>query len=268
MFCFKPQDQYFRIYSSRVAYVFVWAIMAPVCVCLLTHLRLCSEISCDKVGGKQSDSLVRFPLPPVWVTEIKKQKHQRAESPSSLSLSPFSLDISTQHSLDINIHTSLCLVDKLSPVVQDGDDLSRLESELIVLGGFEVIDGADFPAVRLVRGQQAGGAGVEAGQGGLGLLTLLFQRELDSCAQKDAMRKLKNAEVSSTCPRRPVESCFHLGDVNMATSATWTKPLHLWPSLPPLFCSSRWKGPSPPRPGLLLLALQPLQMKCQISLLT
>lgn len=50
-----------------------------------------------------------------------------------------------------------------SPVVQDGDDLSRLESELIVLGGFEVIDGADFPAVRLVRGQQAGGAGVEAG---------------------------------------------------------------------------------------------------------
>lgn len=48
-----------------------------VCVCvLLTHLRLCCEISSDKVRGEQPHSLVRFPFPPVGVTETKKKATQ------------------------------------------------------------------------------------------------------------------------------------------------------------------------------------------------
>lgn len=76
---------------------------------------------------------------------------------------------------------SLCV--KNLPIIQDCDDLSRLEGELIVLSGLEVVDGADLPAVGLVRGEQAGGVGVKARQGGLRLLALLLKRQLDSCTQ-------------------------------------------------------------------------------------
>lgn len=59
---FKSLDQYYVIYIVCVR----------TCACVLTHLGLCSEISCDKVGGKQPDSLVCFPFPPVWVTEMER----------------------------------------------------------------------------------------------------------------------------------------------------------------------------------------------------
>lgn len=73
---------------------------------------------------------------------------------------------------------------KNSPIVQDSDDFPRLEGELVVLRGLKVIDGADFPAVGLVRGEQPGGVRVKARQGGLRLLALLLQRQLDGCTQE------------------------------------------------------------------------------------
>lgn len=139
-----------------------------------------------------------------------------------------------------------------SPVVQDGDDLSWLESELVVLSGFKVIDGADLPAIGLVRGQQAWGAGVEAGQGGLWLLTLLLQRELNSCARRH--EKSKNHKIIIMI----ANSCrLRIWFWWWKQQTTWTKTLYLWPNLPPLFCWLRWKDPLPPKLGLLWPALQP-----------
>lgn len=128
MFYFKSQDRYHAIYMSNVARLYEEAIADCVCVFVLTHLRLCSEIGCDKVGGKQSDSLVCFPLPPVWVTEItKKQKHFINEQnlhPLSLSFSSSSTDISTQRSLGINVHICSCSVGKLE---------SHLSSKMVMI---------------------------------------------------------------------------------------------------------------------------------------
>lgn len=85
-----------------------------------------------------------------------------------------------------------------SPVIQDGDDLSWLESQLVVFSGFKVIDGSDFPAIGLVWREQAGGAGVKAGQGGLRLLTLLLQGELDGWGEEVTGGNIFQTQKQST----------------------------------------------------------------------
>lgn len=66
-----------------------------------------------------------------------------------------------------------------APVIQNGDDLSRFEGELVVLGRLKVVDGAHLASLGLVGGEQAAGAGVEAGEGRLRVQPLLLQRKLN-----------------------------------------------------------------------------------------
>lgn len=49
-----------------------------------------------------------------------------------------------------------------SPVIQNSNDLSRLEGQFVVLGSLEVVDGAYLASLWLAGGEQAAGAGVEA----------------------------------------------------------------------------------------------------------
>lgn len=144
----------------------------------LTHLRLSTEVCCHKVGGEQADSLVRFPFPPVGVT-----RGQTAGMQSKTLV--FILIHFLKRKLKVKMPSIfLDLQVKVThrlyglPVVQNSDDLSRLEGQLVVLRRLEVVDGSHFPAVRLVGGNQAGGVWVKARQR---LLTLLFQRQLDGC---------------------------------------------------------------------------------------
>lgn len=76
-----------------------------------------------------------------------------------------------------------------TPVVQDQDEISRLEGQLVVFGCLKVVERADLPHL-LAAAAAAGVARGVRGQGpGLHLLLLLLQGQLDGCVERNGRRR-------------------------------------------------------------------------------
>lgn len=79
-----------------------------------------------------------------------------------------------------------------TPVVQDQDEISCLEGQLVVFGRLKVVERADLPHL-LAAAAAAAAAGVARGvrgQGpGLRLRLLLLQGQLDGCVERNGRRR-------------------------------------------------------------------------------
>lgn len=81
-----------------------------------------------------------------------------------------------------------------TPVVQDQDEISRLEGQLVVFGRLKVVERADLP--HLLAAADAGVARGVRGQGpGLRLLLLLLQGQLDGCVVRNGRRRRRRMEM-------------------------------------------------------------------------
>lgn len=77
-----------------------------------------------------------------------------------------------------------------TPVVQDQDEISRLEGQLVVFGRLKVVERADLPHLLAAAAADAGVARGVRGQGpGLRLLLLLLQGQLDGCVERNGRRR-------------------------------------------------------------------------------
>lgn len=77
-----------------------------------------------------------------------------------------------------------------TPVVQDQDEISRLEGQLVVFRRLEVVERADLPHLLAAANAAAGVARGVRGQGpGLRLLLLLLQGQLDGCGERNGRRR-------------------------------------------------------------------------------